>query len=36
MTAPPNAFASGRDLVTLAPAGTGDDEFSGSWGIRVL
>ena len=36
MTAPPNAFASGRDLLTLAPAGTGDDEFSGSWGIRAL
>jgi aldose 1-epimerase len=36
MTSPPNAFASGRDLVTLGPAGTGDDEFSGSWGIRAL
>ena len=36
MTAPPNAFASGRDLITLAPAGTGDDEFSGSRGIRAL
>jgi aldose 1-epimerase len=36
MTAPPNAFASGRDLVTLGAAGTGDDEFSGSWGIRAL
>jgi aldose 1-epimerase len=36
MTAPANAFASGRDLVTLDPAGTGNDEFSGSWGIRAL
>ncbi len=36
MSAPPNAFASGRDLVTLDPAGTGKDEFSASWGIRAL
>ncbi len=36
MTAPGNAFASGQDLLTLAPAGTGEDEFSGSWGIRAL
>jgi aldose 1-epimerase len=36
MTAPANAFASGRDLVTLDPAGTGNDELSGSWGIRAL
>ncbi len=36
MTAPPDAFRSGRDLVTLGPAGTGEDEFSGSWGIRAL
>jgi aldose 1-epimerase len=36
MTAPPNAFASGRDLVVLSPAGQAGDEFSGSWGIRAL
>jgi aldose 1-epimerase len=36
MTAPANAFASGRDLITLGAAGTDEDEFSGSWGIRVL
>jgi aldose 1-epimerase len=36
MTSPPDAFRSGRDLVVLAPAGEGDDEFSGSWGIRAL
>jgi aldose 1-epimerase len=29
LSAAPYAFASGRVLVTLAPAGTGDDEFSG-------
>jgi aldose 1-epimerase len=36
MTSPPNAFASGRDVVVLSPAGTDGDEFSGSWGIRAL
>jgi aldose 1-epimerase len=36
MTAPPDAFASGRDLVVLSPAGEDGDEFSGSWGIRAL
>lgn len=36
MTAPPDAFRSGRDLVTLAPAGEPGDEFSVSWGIRAL
>jgi aldose 1-epimerase len=36
MTAPANAFVSGRDLITLGAAGTDEDEFSGSWGIRVL
>ncbi len=36
MTAPPDAFRSGRDLVTLDPAGDGNDEFSASWGIRSL
>jgi aldose 1-epimerase len=36
MTAPPDAFRSGRDLVTLAPAGEPGDEVSVSWGIRAL
>ncbi|HEY3530358.1 MAG TPA: aldose 1-epimerase family protein [Nocardioides sp.] len=36
MTAPPDAFRSGRDLVTLAPAGQPGDELSVSWGIRTL
>jgi aldose 1-epimerase len=36
MTAPPDAFRSGRDLVTLAPAGEPGDEISVSWGIRAL
>ena len=36
MTAPPDAFRSGRDLVTLAPAGEPGDEVSVSWGIRTL
>ena len=35
MTAPADAFNSGVDLVTLAPAGDTGDEFSVSWGIRV-
>jgi len=36
MTAPPNAFASGEDLVVLGPAGSGTEEHSASWGIRAL
>jgi aldose 1-epimerase len=36
MTAPPNAFASGEDVVVLAPAGQDGDEHSASWGIRAL
>jgi aldose 1-epimerase len=36
MTAPADAFNSGTDLVTLAPAGTDGDELSVSWGIRAL
>jgi aldose 1-epimerase len=36
MTAPPDAFRSGRDLVTLAPAGEAGDELSVSWGIWAL
>lgn len=36
MTAPANAFNSGIDLVTLAPAGDPGDELSVAWGIRSL
>ena len=36
MTAPADAFNSGTDLVTLAPAGTVGDELSASWGIHAL
>jgi len=36
MTAPADAFNSGRDLVTLAPAGADGDECSTSWGLGVL
>ena len=36
MTAPPNAFNTGEDLVVLAPAGSDGDEHSSSWGIRSL
>jgi aldose 1-epimerase len=36
MTAPPDAFRSGRDLLTLNPAGEAGDEVSVSWGIRAL
>lgn len=36
MTAPPNAFGSGEDLVVLAPAGGPGDEHSASWGIHIL
>jgi aldose 1-epimerase len=36
MTAPPNAFNTGEDLVVLAPAGSDGDEHSASWGIRSL
>jgi aldose 1-epimerase len=36
MTAPADAFNSGTDLVTLAPAGQAGDELSVSWGIRTL
>jgi aldose 1-epimerase len=35
MTAPPDAFRSGQDLVVLAPAGSDGDEHSASWGIRA-
>jgi aldose 1-epimerase len=36
MTAPADAFNSGTDLVTLAPAGTAGDELSVSWGIHAI
>jgi aldose 1-epimerase len=36
MTAPPDAFRTGDDLLTLAPAGEAGDEVSVSWGIRAL
>jgi len=36
MTAPPDAFRSGEDLLTLAPAGADGDERSASWGLGVL
>jgi aldose 1-epimerase len=36
MTAQADAFRSGEDLVTLAPAGQPGDEHSASWGIRAL
>ena len=36
MTAPPDAFRSGDDLVTLAPRGEPGHELSASWGIRAL
>jgi aldose 1-epimerase len=36
MTAPPDAFRSGHDLITLAPTGEPGDEVSVSWGIRTL
>ncbi|NUR08640.1 MAG: aldose 1-epimerase family protein [Nocardioidaceae bacterium] len=36
MTAPPDAFRSGEDLVVLAPAGSPGDEHTASWGIRAV
>ena len=36
MTAPPDAFNSGTDLVALAPAGSPGDELSTEWGLRVV
>ena len=36
MTAQADAFRTGEDLVTLTPAGTDQDSFSASWGIREL
>lgn len=36
MTAPPDAFRSGEDLLVLGPAGTPEDEVSATWGIRAV
>lgn len=36
MTANADAFRTGEDLITLAPAGQQGDEFSASWGIRAV
>jgi aldose 1-epimerase len=36
MTAQADAFRTGEDLVTLAPAGDNGDELSVSWGVRAL
>lgn len=36
MTAPADAFRTGEDLITLAPAGEPDAQFSASWGVRDL
>jgi aldose 1-epimerase len=36
MTAPPNAFASGEDLVVLSRAGTPGARHVATWGIRAL
>jgi len=36
LTAPPNAFVTGEDVVVLAPAGNPGDEHSASWGIFAL
>jgi aldose 1-epimerase len=35
MTAPPNAFRSGEDLLTLSPSGHDGDEISVSWGVQA-
>ena len=36
MTAPPDAFRSGTDLVRLAPAGRPGDAFAATWGVRAV
>jgi aldose 1-epimerase len=36
MTSPPNALATGDDLVVLGPAGSPDDSVTLTWGIRAL
>ena len=35
LTAPPNAFNSGQDVVVLAPAGSPGDQHAASWGIHA-
>lgn len=35
MSAPPNAFVSGEDVVVLAPAGLPGDTLSLTWGVRA-
>ena len=35
MTAPPNAFATGEDLLVLAPAGHPGDSVTVAWGLRA-
>src|SRR4051812_8123485 len=36
MTAQADAFRTGEDLLTLAPAGEDGDELSATWGVRAL
>jgi aldose 1-epimerase len=36
MTAPPNAFASGEDLLVLGAAGSPEDTVTVTWGIRAM
>lgn len=36
MTAPPDAFNSGTDLVVLAPAGDPGDDHTCAWGLRAI
>ena len=36
MTAPPDAFRTGIDLIRLSPSGSTGDSFAVSWGIRAL
>jgi aldose 1-epimerase len=36
LTAPPNAFGTGEDVVVLAPTGAAGDELSASWGIHAV
>lgn len=35
MTAAANAFRTGEDVVLLGPAGSAEDTFTASWGVRV-
>ncbi len=36
MTAPPDAFRSGVDVIRLAPNGESGDSFSAGWGVQAL